>query len=130
MNTTYLLLTLIVIAIAVGGWIVAIYSSYNSTTETVGVATGIIGSIVSLALVLASFGGNGTPTTDETTSFSLERTPYRVILKAFDREVTFTDAFTVANADRIERVRRTTQHNAWGLEVGNPTIAAVFKETK
>ncbi len=70
--------------------------------------------------------------TEETTSFEVIPLRYRIIVNAFGREHQFTDARTVALADRIVKVQLVSQFNAWGvlLEQGNqaPRLELVLKE--
>lgn len=94
----------------------------------------IIASIFFLALAIFailigfSFGAPyGNPVHVETSAYRLEKTPYRVIITAFDKEVVFTDAYTVAKADQIAAVRKSIPKNAWGIELDSSiTIKPVF----
>ena len=88
--------------------------------------------IISSALAIISFGvsfgaPHGNPVHVETSAYRLEKTPYRVIITAFDKETVFTDAYTVARADQIVAVRKSIPKNVWGIELDSSvTIKPVF----
>lgn len=133
MNTAYLLIMLLVLLVTIGGWVIA--AKTPNPWSLTGVVFGGGGLFATVGMLLASFGGAiGTPIVTDTAAFAVETTPYRVIVKAFDRETTFTDAFTVANAARIKSVRLTIQRNAWGItyeRIGSPVspqVTLVFNE--
>ncbi len=136
MNTTYLLIMFLVLLATIGGWVLAVRARDGSHWEAIGVLGGVASGLATLGMLMASFGGTcGTPPiVTDTAAFAVEKTPYRVIVKAFDRETTFTDAFTVANAARIKSVRLTVQRNAWGIthervgSVVSPQVSLVFNE--
>lgn len=118
MNTTFLLITLSVVLATIGFIVLLIRADYASAWDFVGVIGTVVSGAASLILVGSSFGGNlGVPIQTDTANFATEITPYRVIVKAFDHEVTFTDAYAVAmvTQGRLDRVRLTTQRNAWGI---------------
>lgn len=90
-----------------------------------GLSFGIVVSIMALAFTFSI--PHGASTTTDTSNFRLEKTPYRVIVTAFDKETVFTDAYTVAKADQVKAVRKSISKNVWGVELDSETtIKLVF----
>lgn len=125
MNTTYLLITLIVLALAI--W--SVVKSIDNESPWLVIA--ILLSFGFSGLFVSSFAGStGYPTTSLAPPDRIEHTAYRVVVTSFGAEQTYTDAYTVANVASITQVRRTVQHNAWGIELEKPyqpTYELVFK---
>ena len=133
MNPAYLLSLLLVALVAAAFWVGVTKARLMSAAETICIAGGVLTSVTLVALLVGSFAGaTGSPVTVETTQFMVERTPYRVVISAFDQEATLKDAFTMAAAQGITRVKRTTQRNAWGVELSSPpnqpTLTPVFMD--
>ena len=131
MNTTFLLIELFVLLATIGGVAIIVQANEVSANHAFGLTGAIVGSIASVVLLVYGLRGNGgSPIVTETTEFSVERTPYRIVVSAFDQETTFKDAYSVANAEHITTVIRTVKRNAWGIELASaphqPTISPVF----
>ncbi len=121
MNTTYLLITLAICLITAFGW----YMVHRHGQYSDWAIFAFVTSIVSGIMLMLSLFGCGITKVVFSPPARIESTPYRVIVVAFGQESVFTDAYTVANVDRIAQVRQTTQRNAWGWEIQS-SYAVVF----
>ena len=110
MPTVFIILILSVLLTAVGLFIV------SKDEDSVGFAiftTGFIGAVACLVFSLVA--QQGEPLVTDTKNFRIEKTPYRVIITAMGRECVYTDAYTVANADKIVGMCQKMPLNAWGV---------------
>ncbi len=84
----------------------------------------ILGGFVTMGGLVASFSGDSRKAPHiYTETPRIEITPYRVIVTAFGQETVFTDAYTVANASRLDKAQKTIPLDSWGNET--PTEAKV-----
>lgn len=124
MNYTYLLINAIVISIAVWGW-----CRMSKIEDFFAVLASLIGTIASLLmLMLGLIAPTGTSSITDSVPFQIEKTEYRIIVKAGGHEYQWTDAETVAKSSQIQKVTLTQKRNAWGSDVERPGATLTFKD--
>lgn len=121
-----MLLTILFSLLILGFGALLVYSF--CTHEDWAFLVGTFGFVISVAVSFCQPLGPDTIT--DSTAFSVEHTPYRVIVNPVElHERTWTDAYTVSRWDRIKAIRITTPHNMWGVELTNQrSFALVFND--
>ncbi len=71
-------------------------------------------SVAGILLTFGAFVCGGDAIHQDTDQFRVEKTPYRIIVTVGEKEQEFKDHFSWANSDKIHRVRKVIQTNAWG----------------
>lgn len=114
-----ILLFFLFVAISIWGW-----RGDSSRSILSAMASGGAPLIAIIIIIISIICGG--PTTIQPTRYLIEKTPYRLIISTDVAERTFTDAYSVANADHIAKVCIERDHNFWGSEVNRARLIVTF----